>query len=39
MLVYLGSLSCVPYSIDVFTVAIENIRNILAVSTNQIEYI
>ena len=31
-----ASLSCVSYSIDICTVAIKNIRNMHAVSTNQI---
>ena len=33
---YFGSLSCVSHSIDICTVAIKNIRNIRAISTNQI---
>ena len=34
--VYPASLSCVSHSIDICTVAIKNIRNVHAVSTNQI---
>ena len=34
--VYPTSLSCVSHSIDICTVAIQNIRNMHAVSTNQI---
>ena len=34
--VYPASLSCVSHSIDICTVAIKNIRNMRAVSTNQI---
>ena len=34
--VYPASLSCVSHSIDICTVAIKNIRNMHAVSTNQI---
>ena len=35
-LVHPASLSCVSHSIDICTVAIKNIRNMHAVSTNQI---
>ena len=37
--VYPASLSCVSHSIDICTVAIKNIRNMHAVSTNQIAVI
>ena len=37
--VYPASLSCVSHAIDICTVAIKNIRNMQAVSTNQITYI
>ena len=34
--VYPASLSCVSHSIDICTVAIQNIKNMHAVSTNEI---
>ena len=34
--VYRTSLSCVSHSIDICTVPIKNIRNMYAVSTNQV---